>query len=89
MPFFRCFFFSCFLFVCCIACTVETFAQEGTAPIPDTPQVWHDSSRSNQSQPVSGANRPRLHGRKARFSLLSQSSSKSPSGFPFMTKLAS
>jgi hypothetical protein len=87
MPFFRCFFFSCFLFVCCIACTVETFAQEGTAPIPDTPQVWHDSSRSNQSQPVSGANRPRLDGRKARFSLPSQISSKSPSGFPFMAKL--
>jgi hypothetical protein len=87
MAFFRCFFFSCFLLVCCIVYSVETFAQEGTAPIPDTPQVWHDSSRSNQSQPVSDANRRRLDGRKARFSLLSQVSSKSPSGSPFMAKL--
>jgi len=89
MPFFRCFFFSCFLFVCCIACTVETFAQEGTAPIPDTPQVCttaHGQTKANRFQaPIA----PGCTGRKARFSLLSQSSSKSPSGFPFMTKLAS
>ncbi len=86
MTFFRCFFFSCFLFACCIVYAAETFAQEGTAPIPDT-QVWHDSSGANQNEPVSGANRPRLDGRKARFSLLSQISSKSPSGFPFLAKL--
>jgi hypothetical protein len=73
----------CYLFVCCIALTTGPFAQEGTAQLPDAPEA-----------PVSGAGglradlaqRP-LEGRKARLTLLSPISSKSPSGSSFMAKL--
>jgi hypothetical protein len=64
-----------FLFVLCIALSAGAFAQEHAAQPTDAPEV-------RKSDPT-----PSLAGRKARLALLSQISSKSPSGSSFMAKV--
>jgi hypothetical protein len=64
-----------FLFALCIAFAAGTFAQERADPRPDMPEVQKSEAR------------PSLEGRKARLALLSQISSKSPSGSSFMAKV--
>jgi hypothetical protein len=69
-------------FVLCIALTTGSYAQEHATPLPDAPDT---------QKPAVGVARntkpPSLDGRKARLALLSQISSKSPSGASFMAKL--
>jgi hypothetical protein len=64
-----------FLFALCIAFTAGMFAQERADHLPNAPGVRQSEAR-----------RP-LEGRKARLALLSQISSKSPSGSSFMAKV--
>jgi len=69
MSFFRCFFVFVFL-IRVLHCLYRRDIRSGRQG-PNTRHAtgMHDSSRSNQSQPVSGANRPRLHGAKSSFLL--------------------
>ena len=64
-----------FLFSLCIASAAGAFAQEHTDQLPNAPEVQKPEAS------------PSLEGRKARLALLSQISSKSPSGSSFMAKV--
>lgn len=63
-----------FLFALCIALAARVFAQERTDQVPNAPEMQKSGARL-------------LEGRKARLALLSQVSSKSPSGSSFMAKV--
>jgi hypothetical protein len=65
----------CLLFVLCITLRVSAFAQECAARSTNAPEA-----RKSEATPS-------LEGRKARLALLSQISSKSPSGSSFMAKV--
>ena len=62
-------------FVLSITLAAATFAQEPPTQVTETPQLQNSIARTS------------LEGRKARLSLLSQISSKSPSGSSFMAKV--
>jgi hypothetical protein len=75
-----------FLFAWCIAIAAGAFAQEHAAQLPDAPEVQKSGAQPS-GPPESGATPPSLEGRKARLALLTQISSKSPSGSAFMAKV--
>ena len=64
-----------FLFALCIVLTAGMFAQERADHLPSAPGVRQSEARRS------------LEGRKARLALLSQVSSKSPSGSSFMARV--
>ena len=64
-----------FLFALCIVFTAGMFAQERADHLPNAPGVRQSEARRS------------LEGRKARLALLSQVSSKSPSGSSFMARV--
>ena len=78
----------CFLFASCMALAAGSWAQENATPRPEAPQVQKPITlAAGTDEAVSQARQPSLEGRKARLALLSQISSKSPSGSSFMAKL--
>src|ERR1700687_4716494 len=70
----------CCLFAWYIALAAVAFAAEGRAQLP--------AGDVEKSSSTSASTRPSLEGRKARLALLSQITSKSPSGSSFMAKVA-
>jgi hypothetical protein len=78
----------CFLLGLCIVFTAGSYAQESPSPLPDAPEAQKPvAGVARPSDPTPGVRQPLLVGSKARLALLSQISSKSPSGSSFMAKL--
>jgi hypothetical protein len=78
----------CFLFGVCIVFAAGSYAQEPSTPLPDAPSLQKTTvgpAGSGETAPDAG--QPSLEGKKARLALLSQISSRSPSGSSFMAKL--
>jgi hypothetical protein len=76
------------LFAWCVLFAAGAFAQEHQAQLPDAPEVQKPEMPASSSNPSSPGVKPLpLESRKARLALLSQISSKSPSGSSFMARL--
>jgi hypothetical protein len=78
----------CLLVTCCIASAAGSFAQERPTQLPGAPEAQKPGMQaSDPGRPASEARHASSEGRKARLALLSQISSKSPSGSSFMARL--
>jgi len=75
-----------FLFAWCMASAV-LLAQEGAAHLPDVPEMQQSGAPASGSDGSSSALRSSPTRPRARLALLSQISSKSPSGSSFLAKL--
>jgi hypothetical protein len=81
----RCFLFGSYVFALNVAFAASSFAQDRAPQLPDAPQVERTGvPTSNAGAEVRQA---LMEGQKARLALLSQISSKSPSGSSFMARL--
>jgi hypothetical protein len=88
MTLLRCFLFALYIFALYMAFAASSFAQERGAQLPDGPDVQGPGGpATNDGGSITEVRPPSLEGRKARLALLSQISSKSPSGSSFMAKL--
>jgi hypothetical protein len=77
-----------FLIGFCIVFAKGSYAQESATSLPDAPKMQQPAVRAAGSgETTPNAMQPPLDGRKARLALMSQVSSKSPSGSSFMAKL--
>ena|SRR5713101_940988 len=78
----------CFLLGLCIVFPSGSYAQESPNPLPDAREAQKPvAGVARPSDPAPDVRQPLLGGSKARLALLSQISSKSPSGSSFMAKL--
>src|SRR5258707_14016712 len=77
-----------FLHGLCIVFAAGSYAQESPSPLPDCARGQEPvAGVARPSDPAPAVRQPLLDGSKARLALLSQISSKSPSGSSFMAKL--
>jgi hypothetical protein len=88
MTLLRCFLFASYLFALNIAFASSSFAQDRAPQLPDAPQVERTGvPTSDVGGSVPEVRQASMEGQKARLALLSQISSKSPSGSSFMARL--
>ena len=84
----RCFPFASYVFALNITFAATSFAQDRAPQLPDAPQVERTGvPTSNAGGSMAEVRQASMEGQRARLALLSQISSKSPSGSSFMARL--